>query len=149
MKDKRLDGLNFKIGLAVLFSMGLAKLNGITPSYLEGAIQNAQNPDIQKVAELFYYLATNSFTSFIFNTPHFEVLPEDTYGFKNAFMLINFIITYTPVFLLLIIIIPKIFSRKKKQNKETIKQNNKTFTTRIKVFIKGVKLSFKYAFIED
>ena len=157
MKDKRLDGFQFKLGLAILASMGLSKLNNITPEYLEGAIQNAQTQQMQNVAEFFYNLATNPFTSFLFNTPHFEFLPENAHGFIGAFMLINFIITYTPIFLLLFTIIPKIFSRSKIENDERNFPNyydpefekEKTFISRIKLFIQGVKASFRLAFLED
>ena len=147
MRDKRLDGFQFKLGLAILASMGLSKLNNITPSYLQGAIENAQTKQMQDIAHFFYNLATNPLTSFLFNTPHFKFLPENTHGFTGAFMLINFIITYTPIFLLLFILVPKLFSRKNKRIKE--QQNNKSFITRLKIFVKGVKLSFKLAFLED
>jgi len=160
MRDKKLDGFQFKLGLAILSSMGLSKLNGITPEYLQGAIQNAQTQQMQNIAEFFYNLATNPLTSFLFNTPHLEILPENMHGFTAAFMLINFIITYTPVFLLLFTLVPKIFSRSKKNkpveeerefpnyyNPE--EEDSKSFFTRVKMFLEGVKLSFKYAFLED
>ncbi len=158
MRDKKLDGFQFKLGLAILASMGLSKLNGITPEYLQGAIANAQTQQMQNIAEFFYNIATNPLTSFLFNTPHFELLPEDMHGFTGAFMLINFIITYTPVFLLLFTLLPKFFSKKNKPVEEKRefpnyynpqKENNKSFFTRVKMFIQGVKLSFRYAFLED
>ncbi len=163
MRDKKLDGFQFKLGLAILTSMGLSKLNNITPEYLQGAMQNAQSEQMQNIAHFFYNLATNPLTSFLFNTPHLEILPENAYGFKVAFMLINFIITYTPVFLLLFILIPKIFNRKNKPVKaqsiederqfpnyyDPKRENNKSFFTRLKFFKEGVKLSFRFAFLED
>lgn len=154
MRDKRLDGFQFKLGLAILASMGLSKLNNITPEYLQGAMQNAQTKQIQNIAEFFYHLATNPLTSFLFNTPHFQILPENAHGFTGAFMLINFIITYTPAFLLLFILVPRFFSKfsfskKENKNKQIKQQSNKSFITRLKIFKEGVKLNFKLAFLED
>lgn len=146
----RLVGFQFKLGLAILASMFLAKLNNITPEYLKGAIANAQSQRIQQIAEFFYNLATNHFTSILFNTPHFHFLNENMYGFTAAFRLINFILTYTPVFLFLFVLIPfilKSFSLLKKKSKQNT--TNKSFFQRLKIFAKGVKVSFQIAFLKD
>jgi len=119
----KLERFQFKLGLAILASMFLAKLNNITPEYLKGAIKNSQIPQMQDIAEFFYSLSTNPFTSFLFNTPHFHILNENTYGFRSAFILINFIITYTPVFVLLFILIPKFFKSNNKIKKNTNSEN--------------------------
>jgi hypothetical protein len=157
IKDRKLEGIQFKLGLAIFASMFLEKLNNITPQYLEGAIQNASSEKMQHIAEFFYNLATNPVTSVLFHTPHFQILPEDAYGFTGAFMLINFIITYTPVFFLFFLLIPKLFKRNKKPIKDNKKYPNyydpdeeqeKTFLYRLKFFLQGVKILFKAAFLE-